>query len=140
MSDDLIQADIEPSESSEKVTQAAAEFTPGIWKVCKGLSEADDLRCGVTVLRGKREYLVATIENGAPGDFCETEHANACLIAAAPQLFEALKWFIDDIDGTHTVMLEFDANVERARAALAKARGAQVTFSDDAAIAIREED
>lgn len=31
---------------------------------------------------------------------------------------EALRWFIDDIDGTRTVMIEFDANVERARAAL----------------------
>ena len=42
---------------------------------------------------------------------------------AAPELYAALKWFIDDIDGTHTVMLEFDANVERSRKALAKARG-----------------
>ena len=31
---------------------------------------------------------------------------------------EALRWFINDIDGTHTVMLDFDANVELARAAL----------------------
>lgn len=42
---------------------------------------------------------------------------------AAPDLLEALKWFIDDIDGTHTVMVEFDANVERARVAIAKAEG-----------------
>jgi len=32
---------------------------------------------------------------------------------------EALQWFIDDIDGTHTVMRDFDANVEKARRALA---------------------
>ncbi len=52
-----------------------------------------------------------------------TAEANAHLIASAPELFEALKWFIDDISGTHTVMLDFDANVVRARAALAKAAG-----------------
>lgn len=34
-------------------------------------------------------------------------------------LIEALRWFIDDIDGDYTVMAEFDANVARARAALA---------------------
>jgi hypothetical protein len=41
-------------------------------------------------MRGDVGYLVATIENGAPGDFCDTEYANARLIAAAPELFEAL--------------------------------------------------
>ncbi|MDF2382450.1 hypothetical protein JMG10_13290 [Nostoc ellipsosporum NOK] len=43
--------------------------------------------------------------------------------ASQADLLEALAWFINDIDGTHTVMVEFDANVERARAAIAKARG-----------------
>lgn len=47
--------------------------------------------------------------------------ANAALISAAPELFAALKWFIDDIDGTHTKMVDFDANVTAARAAIAKA-------------------
>lgn len=46
----------------------------------------------------------------------------AALNMAAPELYAALKWFIDDIDGTHTVMLDFDANVERARKALSAAR------------------
>jgi hypothetical protein len=45
------------------------------------------------------------------------------LIAAAPDLLEALSWFINDIDSTHTMMVDFDANVERARAAIAKATG-----------------
>lgn len=35
-------------------------------------------------------------------------------------VIEALRWFIDDIDGTHTVMRDFDAAVIRARAALAE--------------------
>lgn len=49
--------------------------------------------------------------------------ADARLMAAAPDLLVALKWFLDDIDGSHTVMLEFDANVDRARAAVGKALG-----------------
>jgi hypothetical protein len=56
----------------------------------------------------------------APGD---EGRANAYLFGAAPELLGALKWFIDDIDGTHTVMIDFDANVARARAAIAKAEG-----------------
>lgn len=49
------------------------------------------------------------------------EEGDAFLIAAAPDMAEALKWFIDDIDSTETNMAEFDANVAKARAALAKA-------------------
>jgi len=54
----------------------------------------------------------------------EIEHLREALkpFAAAPELYEALEWFINDIDGTHTVMVDFSANVERARAALSKAR------------------
>jgi len=43
------------------------------------------------------------------------------LRASHDALLAALRWFINDIDGTHTVMLEFDAAVTRARAAIAAA-------------------
>jgi len=43
------------------------------------------------------------------------------VMAASKELYETLAWFIDDIDGTHTVMVDFDANVDRARAALVAA-------------------
>lgn len=46
---------------------------------------------------------------------------DATLYAAAPDMYEALKWFIDDIDAPRTSMIEFDEAVERARAALNKA-------------------
>lgn len=62
---------------------------------------------------------IVTVYGGGVGS--ESKEANARLIAAAPDLYEALRWFIDDIDGTHTVMLDFDENVAKARAALAKA-------------------
>lgn len=66
-----------------------SNHTPGPWKAIKGgLAEGDDMRCGV---RGDKEYLVATIENGAPGDFCETEEANAKLIASAPEMQAEIK-------------------------------------------------
>lgn len=59
-----------------------------------------------------------------PGD-CLRQHERFLTIAqqaaAAPKMFEALKWFISDIDGSHTTMVEFDENVRRARAALASA-------------------
>ena len=63
-----------------------AEPTPGEWKVIKGAAEGDDMRCAIVVEHGKMQYLLATIENGAPGDFCETEEANAILMASAPKL------------------------------------------------------
>ena len=59
----------------------------------------------------------------------EREHVQAdCLragrlIASAPDLLAALQWFVDDIDGSHTVMVDFDVNMERARAAIAASRG-----------------
>ena len=62
------------------------EHTPGPWKVIKGAFEGDDMRCAVVVERGGVQYLLATIENGAPGDFCETEEANAKLIASSPEM------------------------------------------------------
>jgi hypothetical protein len=64
------------------------KFTPGTWEAIKGLVEDDSMRCAVVTTRGKVQYLIATIENGAPEDFCETEEANAHLISAAPELFE----------------------------------------------------
>jgi len=58
---------------------------------------------------------------GGDGD-AETR-ANGLLFAAAPELLGALSWFINDIDSTHTAMVDFDTNVERARAAIAAAWG-----------------
>jgi hypothetical protein len=66
-----------------------AQITPGPWAVLKGAAEGDDMRCAVVVERGKMQYLLATVENGAPGDFCETEEANATAIAAIPDFMEA---------------------------------------------------
>lgn len=67
------------------------EHTPGPWSAIKGAEQGDDMRCAVVANRGNLAYLVATIENGAPGDWCDTEYANALLMAASPELLKALR-------------------------------------------------
>jgi hypothetical protein len=74
-------------------------------------------------------WIIARIDNGAPGDTLKTEEANARLIAAAPDLLavavaaiEDYEWIIDDHpkldpDG------ELPPKLERLRAAIAKATG-----------------
>lgn len=90
-----------------------SEPTPGPW----------------VVLHEHGEMIYVETETGIPLFVSEEKLpldrmlANAHLAAAVHELRDALKWFIDDIDSTHTVMLDFDANVERARKALAKAQG-----------------
>lgn len=106
--------------------------TPGPWEAIRGVDPADDMRCGVSAARGDRGYLVATIENGAPGDICDTEYANARLIAAAPELLESVAFLLDQTDYFINAMFggelpdttpEELAGYNRARAAIAKACG-----------------
>ncbi|MEP3477988.1 MAG: hypothetical protein ABJZ55_01960 [Fuerstiella sp.] len=70
--------------------------TPGSWKAIRadihgGDDDPDCDRWAVVAVRGEREYFVAAIENGAPGDTIETEGANARLIAALPEMLELLR-------------------------------------------------
>lgn len=64
--------------------------TPGPWAYTVGV-EDDETRCVVHQKDADRDWIIAVIENGAPGDSLETEKANARLIAAAPDLLEACK-------------------------------------------------
>lgn len=74
-----------------KETLAAldAKATKGEWSALKGVEKNDDMRCGITTKRGAYDYLLATIENGASGDFCDTEFANAELIVALVNLYRS---------------------------------------------------
>lgn len=76
--------------TKEKVTH-----TPGPWKALNFDPYPDDAvepHRWCVVADGKlHEYVIATVENGQPGDCCETEGATARLIAAAPDLLAALK-------------------------------------------------
>lgn len=57
------------------------------WRTFKGVEDEPDRWTVVT----DYGYHIATIENGAPGDCCDTEEANARRIAAAPDLLAALE-------------------------------------------------
>lgn len=82
----------------EQVAAGLIEHTPGPLKAIKGSIANDDMRCAVVAERGELAYLVATIENGAPGDCCDTEYANALLFAAAPKMREFMQAIHDLLD------------------------------------------
>lgn len=66
--------------------------TPGPWTADHGdCMEQDSERWSVFAERDGKQYFVATIENGAPGDTLDTEEANAKLMAAAPDMLEVLR-------------------------------------------------
>jgi len=97
----------------------SAAHTAGPWSVdidTRNDREGAEYVAGYNILSATAE--VVGCEGIIPGP---TAEADARLIAAAPDLLAALRWFIDDIDGLHTPMVGFDRNVEDARAAIAKA-------------------
>jgi hypothetical protein len=106
--------------------------TRGPWEAIKGSEPGDDMRCAVVAKRGGLAYLVATIENGAPGDVCDTEWANAQVMAASLRMLEALE-AIDELasDEIATRQLEDGSELHSllvlprniARAAISKALG-----------------
>lgn len=90
---------------------SAPQFTPGPWSVeenIDGWEINDNLDGGVAV----------TVFNDS-----ETEQANAHLIAAAPELYEAITtWLADFNDDRRDLQLEQD-HAARFRLAIAKADG-----------------
>lgn len=96
-----------------------SKHTPGPW-VAQRSPATHDGQYDFAIHGVKATVIAEAFGRDSRGNIVAAE-ANARLIAAAPDLLEALRWFIEDIDGTHTEMLDFDANVTRSRAALAKA-------------------
>ena len=86
------------------------KFTPGPWEM------AYQDQHGQLIVRGKH-IEVATCWHHSVGAIEKEMHANAHLIAAAPELYEALEYVMT----AHGEQLS-DA-FEKAQAALAKARG-----------------
>ncbi len=97
--------------------------TPGPWKAHKGI-DGDPTRCYVTqAIQGEREWQIAVIENGAPGDCLETEFANALLIAAAPDLLEVVHCLLvaREHETGNTICDENSPLIDAARVAFKKA-------------------
>lgn len=92
---------------------SAPKWTPGPWGC--DVSRKDD--CAFLVYDGA--YFIAKV---CAKPTIEQAAANACLIAAAPDLAEALEDVLADIT-TDAEQWAEGTNVYRARAALAKAKG-----------------
>lgn len=88
----------------------SAKHTPGPWRVHNLRVEPPP-----DPQRANGGWTVAQV-------YGPDAEANARLIAAAPELLEALAWFVDPNNDSPTLD-EFDAAVDVARLAIAKATG-----------------
>lgn len=111
-----------------------ATHTDGPWEVDAVNSEhLHDIIMGYKIPHAGYPILLATVfydDNGGPGDIAPSEAAaNARLIAAAPDLLEALKSLMEVQDCDTDCWCEEDENRPRpceacaGRAAIAKAEG-----------------
>ena len=112
---------------ADTATKGKVEYTKGPWKAIDGTYYEEE-RWGVYV-DGPMQYHIATIENGAPGDTLDTEAANARLIAAAPELLEAVRSAMNRLrnqSGIGSVTAECnEITYQQCASALAKAEGVQ---------------
>ena len=97
-----------------------AMFTKGPWALQEGCYPGFiEIQCGNTMSIS----IVTSATDIALEQFIERE-ANARLIAAAPELYEALTQLIDDLSNTDEEgLFEHSETVIRCRLALSKARG-----------------
>lgn len=87
------------------------QFTPAPWKVCL---ETTPGQFGTDyVIRNKHNHHIAIVSLST----------DAPLIAAAPELLEALEALADEADSDNRDEAVLTALVENARAAIAKAKG-----------------
>jgi hypothetical protein len=120
--------------SSSIKTEPGAAFTPGPWEVFFPTDpDACAVRPGIDAISGPTLILWGTDEDGEGvyGETPEQAKANARLIAAAPELYEALKKIADESvfnqqrfaedDDAEYFLRCFRAVKKCARAALAKA-------------------
>lgn len=109
------------------------KFTPGPWCVPHFADDTHPCMCisvvgmhggmgGICDIEIDNGLLISEGGNDAPD--IEQAKANAHLIAAAPDLYEALEWAVLNADESEAGRDdEWYANFERCAAALAKARG-----------------
>lgn len=102
-----------------------SKHTPGPWE-CVPMLTASENHKGFFVRAAKPDgrglWALATVQ---PGDQDgRLGHANAALIAAAPDLYEELRRVVEWMDAPDESAFS-DADIARARFALAKAEGRQ---------------
>jgi len=107
---------------------SALKATPGPWKVTEAGDAEYLIRMGTYLVKGGRKAphheisyahgIYVDDDYPEAQDEYEEATANAQLIAAAPELYEALEALLDDFEDTD------EAN--NARAVLARARGEEV--------------
>jgi hypothetical protein len=128
-----------PAGLGDTASVPCADWTPGPWLYAHretAVSEGYHSTEIFTEDGGSGKGVIATLswyprpldERGAMGTYRE---ANAPLIAAAPDLFEAVRLFLeydagDEEDGV-ALMLAYAKALDAAKAAFAKARGQQVS-------------
>lgn len=94
--------------------------TAGPWRAMQGV-EDDETRWGVVTSDG--EFLVAVIDNGAPGDTLATEAANARVMAASRELLDAAKAVRETCPADPDINPRWNAAWDALLAAIAKAEG-----------------
>jgi hypothetical protein len=97
---------------------ARPSWTPGPWRVAD--TRSDHEKRSATYEKGWDVRLVGTPESITGWGSVTTTEANARLIAAAPDLYEALAALTPYFEGEHH---PDHPHCEQARVALAKARG-----------------
>lgn len=103
-----------------------SKHTPGPWFIPK-YGDIDEAEINFTHPNGKT-YTIAKAFSGLGGNDFKEQHANAHLIAAAPDLLEALEEIAQGMGAYNVDPLEHANNVIEeaksiARAAIAKAKG-----------------
>lgn len=89
------------------------KFTPGPWFVTGSQTKYIEARIG----GGMLQEIAAVGPTAADNGYGEQQAANAALIAAAPELLQALEGLLEEVEGC---MCTYEM---AARAAIAKARG-----------------
>ncbi|MDP1570370.1 MAG: hypothetical protein Q8L86_10225 [Vicinamibacterales bacterium] len=83
----------------------------------------DDATRWTVVVDGPRKWLIATVENGQPGDTLDTERETAHAIAALPVLLPALEQMVADHPCGYAKGFCTGCATCVAEAAIAKAKG-----------------
>lgn len=105
---------------------SALKATPGPWEAVAGNGDAED---GIYSASYPDRPIAKTTSYWQGDGPRRTERkANANLIASAPELYEAARLFVEEYDAgaqedSVALMLAYNAALEAAKAALAKARG-----------------